>query len=226
MSDVVKFWVQIASIVITVTSISLAIHAWSRTRTFIRRRQDPNKRVPDYTVLSYTDVEAGIEKLAHAAQRLKPDHVVGINRGGAIVGGCLAKKLHIPDPAKNSGFFLLNVYLPRPEEPLEKAEVIEQRADSIQIKAGDTVLLVDDSMRTASHMALAEKYLLKTYEDIKLKKYVLLHVAPRLVGPEPYNVETQVDECAFVTSGGHVLWPWDPDEALKSCREEAKKVQK
>ena len=229
MSDIVKFWIELASIVITVASVSVAIRAWTRTRTFVRRRQDPNKRVPDYTILNYIDVENGIRKLTREAQRLRPppNHIVGINRGGAIVGGCLAKKLHIPT-ATNS-FFLLHVYRPRLKEGAEEPVipmVVEQRADNIPIKEGDTVLLVDDAVRTPSHMQIAEEYLRMTYPNITLRKYVLLCVATRLVGPEDYDTEIHLDEYAFITSGGNVFLPWDPDEDLKACEEDKKKVQK
>ena len=225
MSDVVKLWIDLGSILIALVSAVVAVRLWVKNKKFIRRVQAPNKAVPDYTVLCSVDFENGMEILTRAAQKLRPNHIVGINRGGAIVAGYLGKKMKIPRKGTNA-FFLLNIYKSDPGNAFAEPTVIEQRTDQIPINKGDIVLLVDDTSYAGNNMNLAEKYLMQKYPGIILKKYVLLNIDTDVVGPETHNIAVHLDECAFRSSGGRVYWFWDPDEVLMESQKAKEELQK
>src|SRR5438309_1628288 len=43
---------------------------------------------------SYSDVQLGMSELVDNVSRFRPDIIIGVNRGGAIVGGILGKHLN------------------------------------------------------------------------------------------------------------------------------------
>lgn len=224
-------FVNLVASIIAILLFVGTVYLFFQTRKFIWRVQSKRFLVPNYTILNYLDAGLAIQHLVNEAHRLRPpvDHIVGINRGGAIVGGCIAKKLNFPREGENS-FFLLNVTCEYSEYlddscADEDIEVTEQRNDDIPIKEKQVLLLVDDSLRTASHMRAAERYLKDTYKGVEIKKFVLLDAASRLVGPEIHRREISLDAWAFRT-GGTVFWPWDPDDELRKCREDSKMVQR
>jgi hypothetical protein len=88
--------------------------------------------------LTYLDVQAGLAALIEDARMFAPDCVVGINRGGAIVGGCIAKQLGI------GKLSLLSVNCDL------KPVVTEHR--SARLPLTGRILLVDDALRKGEHM--------------------------------------------------------------------------
>lgn len=157
--------------------------------------QDPQKPV-EKERLSWLDVSCGLEKFLKEMKDFKPEVIFGINRGGAILGGLIAKKLHIQQ------VFILDVDQKRPTEQM----VIEHRQP--QTPLSGNVLLVDDARRTGESMKVASDYLLTCYKDIDLRRGVLLRIDITRVGLGSRS-PTPIDYYSFHTSNGNVKLPWD-----------------
>src|SRR5579859_292296 len=76
----------------TIVVTAFAIYAWVRGHALIIRVHDPMKAIRGDS-LSIVDVQRAMQRMVKDAQEYQPNHIVGINRGGAIVGGWLAKQL-------------------------------------------------------------------------------------------------------------------------------------
>lgn len=149
--------------------------------------------------LSYDEVSQGFKKLLKHAQKFRPDMIFGINRGGAIVGGYLAKQLELPTVT------LLNVNLELPG----REKVVEQRSPRTPIYG--RVLLVDDAARTGRHMAEACEYLKYHYPSAKVQCVVLLRLELQSRGPEQRSFRyPSFDKVGVLSNDSHVKLPWDP----------------
>jgi len=194
-------WIGIIAGIITIIGTALALlkrflWLWLKRHVAWVDLQDHKKPVTKER-LSWQDVFEGIIKaLLPDAQNFKPDAIFGINRGGAIVGGLIAKKLNIPQ------VFILDINFDRP------TIVIEHRQN--QVLPGSRVLLVDDALRTGDHMRAATKYLRDRYRNIELRRMVILHIMREDVGPEIRPRIPSVERYAFFTFDGRVKLPWDP----------------
>lgn len=148
--------------------------------------------------LTYADIPRGIEILSEYAKKFKPDFIFGINRGGAIVGGLLAKKLN------KSYITLLSVV-----KGHGKTHVTEQRHDAAAPLYGK-ILLVDDMGKTGDHMNLAYQHLCDNYPSVKISRVVMLRMETHAQGPEPeHERRPQFEKYAFLTHNSRVLLPWD-----------------
>jgi len=194
-------WIGIIAGIITIIGTALSLlkrflWPWLKRHVAWVDLQDHNKPVTKER-LSWQDVFEGIIKaLLPDAQNFKPDVIFGINRGGAIVGGIIAKKLNIPQ------VFILDINFDRP------TIVIEHRQN--QVLPGSRVLLVDDALRTGRHMKAATEYLRDRYRNIEIRRMVILHLKMEYVGPERGPRIPSVERYAFFTFDGRVKLPWDP----------------
>jgi len=127
------------------------------------------------TAARYTweEVDAGLQRLYEYAKSFAPDHIIGINRGGAIVGGCIGKQL-------GKWVKLLTV-----DDDLEDPKVLEHFDGSGWAKGeGLRLLLVDDSKRRGRHSQRALKLLEDKYPKAIRRYCVLLEVQTNHPGPE------------------------------------------
>jgi hypoxanthine phosphoribosyltransferase len=148
--------------------------------------------------LSYADVQRGIGLLVADARQFGPDIILGINRGGAIVGGCIAKGLGLP------WVYLLHVDCDRDLG----GRVMENRLSESPLEG--RVLLVDDAMRKGEHMREASEYILKKYSGVVLRRSVLLKMAVPHLGAERKTFRNEsVDKAAFETENASLVLPWD-----------------
>jgi hypoxanthine phosphoribosyltransferase len=171
--------------------------------------------------LSYADIEQGLAVLVNYAREYAPNFIFGINRGGAIVGGMLAKQLIDEDEKKNlvPNIILLHVNNGPPPS------VIEQRHDAAaplkyhrpfqfedlsNTRTRAKALLVDDIGKTGSHMTLAYEYLKEHHPCLEVKRVVMLRADIHAQGPYPrHKLNPQYDMFAFLTHNTAVLLPWD-----------------
>jgi hypoxanthine phosphoribosyltransferase len=149
--------------------------------------------------LSLDDIRTAIEILSTDAQAFAPDFIYGINRGGAIVGGFIAKQLKIPH------VYLLTVNCDRSPEH----RVVEHRAH--RKPPSGKVLLVDDAKRKGEHMREAAAFLTSRYKGIALRRVAVLELRVPHQGPEKTVFrDDQIDRSAFFTNDASVMLPWDP----------------
>ena len=153
--------------------------------------------------LSFVDVERGIDLLVEDAERFNPDYIFGINRGGAIIGGIIAKKL------KKPVIYLLEVNFDKNKE----LRIIEhQSGNEIQVQGQNRIkiLLVDDSFRSGEHMSVASEHLKEKYKNVELRRIVLLEIKFSLVGPETKTRNlVPIERSAFFSHDGRTKNPWD-----------------
>ena len=148
--------------------------------------------------LSQEEVMQGLEVLIEDARHFQPMYILGINRGGAIVGGCIAKRLNIP----YIYLLIVNCDLPDGER------VIENRIPMDKLEG--RILLVDDAKRKGEHMREATQYLQQKYPQIILRRQVLLEMQIKHAGPEKVSfLAPPVERAAFFTGDGSVILPWD-----------------
>jgi hypoxanthine phosphoribosyltransferase/class 3 adenylate cyclase len=160
--------------------------------------QDPSKPVTK-KILTYEDVSQGIDILTYAAARFRPDHIYGINRGGAIVGGMIAKRLGIPI------VFILQVF------PGKTKEVVNCGLSLRQL-TGKKVLLVDDALRRGKHMRPATNYLRQVLKQKEIMRMVLLKetIANPQRDSEKETSMSDIEKYVYFTDR-EVFLPWDKE---------------
>lgn len=144
--------------------------------------------------LTYEDVPAGIDALLRDAVAFAPDSLVGINRGGAIVGGFLAKRLQLP--------YVEALHVNCDRDPAVVRAPLEP--------LGERVLLVDDACRKGEHMRAAYDYLRAQPGVTTVRRAVMLHNRTTHLGPEQQAFRGDIDVAAFVSDDAYVRLPWDP----------------
>lgn len=138
------------------------------------------------TNFTYNDVLAGVEKLVEPARNFKPEEIVGINRGGAILGGMLGKEL---------GFVPRIIVVDEDNEKVWFNDAEELR--------GRKVLLVDDRLTDGKHMGLAYDYLQEYAKAKDVRKIVFTWINRPTAVSSP-------DFWAYEADKGKLLLPWEP----------------
>lgn len=138
----------------------------------------------------YQDVASGIAYLAQELRRKKPDLVVAVDRGGAIVGGMLTKRLLVPLRLINRA---------------AEGENFHCELDIAELK-GKTVVLVDDCSRTGSTLKAAKQLLERKFAPAELIAAVLLLAAPSYKSRE---AKSYADLAAYTTKRIDSRMPWD-----------------
>lgn len=165
-----------------------------------RSQQSPGGAAPAATLdlgkpvtkdqLDYQDVGLAIDRLVQLLRPRHPDLVVAIDKGGAIIGGVLAKRLGIPlrylyRPPAGGGF--------------------SPGYDVTELQ-GQTVLLVDDCSRTGRTLDQAVA-LVQSHHRIKgLITAVALYTLPGRRGQETRTIP---DCHALQTNRVDIKMPWD-----------------
>jgi|GEM_PF-5782558 len=154
----------------------VAIFFVVKTILYETRPQDPDKKIKKD--LRYLDIKFAIDKLEKTiitanilsgpnnnTDFYKKNIIVGIDRGGAIVGGLLGKKLHLPVTtigirwAKDSP---VDPKLSRRRPPIQTGIDARENFSNIDFDTVEVILLVDDAVRNATAMSAAI-YTLRTY---------------------------------------------------------------
>jgi hypoxanthine phosphoribosyltransferase len=183
--------------VCTIAAAAGGVFAWLRGHALIVRVHDPQKNI-ERDNLSVIDVARAMKRMAEDANRYKPDHIVGINRGGAIVGGWLAKQLQMEVP------ILLVV---NSDEP-QGRRVAPRLGRNGQL-AG-RIYLVDDAQRKGEHMREAFAYLSSKHPGVEIRRAILLQMDVPHQGPEAVAFRATPSEfVGYSTTNGSVVLPWD-----------------
>lgn len=181
----------------TIILALLGVWAWLRSHAFIMRIHDPDKPVESGD-LSALDVLKAMQRIAEDARRYNAEQIVAINRGGAIVGGWLAKRLGLRAPI---------IFVVNSDEPPER-RVIPQMHNHFEL-AGK-VYLVDDAQRKGEHMREAVRYIRAQYPAVEIRRAVLLQMDVPHAGPEVVAFQgSPCDFKGFFTSSARVALPWD-----------------
>lgn len=138
---------------------------------------------------SYYGVKLGINHLLEAVHLFGPNYVVGINRGGAIVGGILCK--HIGSHA------YVHIIQVRDDGVIVGAEHIKAACAERERR----VLLVDDRSNSGLHLKLASDYLRPHCTE--LRTMVFAHTT------NPKIADMHLDHYAYIVRPGVAL-PWEP----------------
>lgn len=167
---------------------------------------EENDDKPEY--LSADEVFEELEKLVKKIKGFKPDYIVGINRGGAILGGMLAKRLNI------DYVYLVDVNCKKDKDA--ESCSIDKNLDIPEFKNKKCkVLLVDDAIRMGQHMNTVEEYLeqdfkkkyAENYDKIKLRKAVLLYLD--FPGRPSTGTKVKVNFKGRITTKSNLYLPWD-----------------
>ena len=160
----------------------------------IRRwKKQPSAAVDTPIKLSYA--QSGIDDVVKSARMRHPEFVLGINRGGAIVGGIIAKQLQKP-------IYLLSVESSKNGAPV----VTEQWKTPVALEKA-VVLLVDDACRTGTHMKAAINFLKTKYPNADICSAVLLHLDVFA----PNELTFRPDIVGTTTKHSIQRLPWDLD---------------
>ena len=155
----------------TIVVTLVAVYAWIRGHALIVRIHDPAKPVESGD-LSIIDTFRAMQRITDDARRYNAEQIIAINRGGAIVGGWLAKRLGLKAPI---------IFIVNSDEPPER-RVIPQMDGQVQV-AGK-VYLVDDAQRKGEHMREAVQYIRSHYPQVEIRRAVLLQMDVPHTGPK------------------------------------------
>jgi hypoxanthine phosphoribosyltransferase len=192
--------VNLLASLLGIIAVAIPVYIWVTKKIKLVSVQDPKHSVAKER-LSFEDVKAGIEILVEDALRFKPDYIFGINRGGAIVGGMMAKKL------KKPLVYILEVNF---DKDTEKRVVEHRIHDDIPSQNQMKILLTDDAFRAGEHMSAASNYLKQKYPNAEIRRVVLLEIKFSIVGPESSERNlVPVERHAFFTYDGRVKNAWD-----------------
>jgi hypoxanthine phosphoribosyltransferase len=153
--------------------------------------------------LSIVDVQRAMQRMVKDARDYQPDYVVGINRGGAIVGGWLAKQLGCGGPV---------IVIVNSDEPPEKRVIPQSSRDSA---LSGKIYLVDDAQRKGEHMREATNYLRTKHPNAQIRRAVLLQMSVPHTGPEAIAFRgTRSEFNGFTTRDANVTLPWDEGSSV------------
>jgi hypoxanthine phosphoribosyltransferase len=189
--------IGVISSLCTIAVTFAGVYAWVRTHALIIRIHDHNKAIQGSN-LSIVDVQRAMQRMVEDARQYQPDCIVGINRGGAIVGGWLAKQLGAKVPV---------IVIANSDEPPGK-RVIPQFSQDAALSG--KIYLVDDAQRKGEHMREASDYLTAKYPNIQVRRAVLLQMSIPHPGFEAKAFRaTRSEFNGFFTHDANVVLPWD-----------------
>jgi adenine/guanine phosphoribosyltransferase-like PRPP-binding protein len=136
--------------------------------------------------IGYLEVHNGLIFLAKKALLYAPDYLIGINRGGAILGGMIGKRL---------GMMVRCIELTHRPEDSPSLPIDDS------LLPGKRVLLVDDRLHTGINMAKAIDFLLE-------RKAVLFSMVFAI--PQGWKRNGFPCEYAYKVTGSDLPFPWEP----------------
>lgn len=190
-------WISLISGVLAICGVILALCSkylipyWRKT---LFEPIDPLKPVKK-DALEYKDIPNAIALLTNKICSKHPDIILGIERGGAIVGGILAKQFRIP---------IRLLYRKESEEyfysDFDKSDI-----------DGKVVILVDDVSRTGRSFENAINYVKKCFNPKCLIVVALLITKTEYHIHKEIDPSSLVDHYAYFTSRTDIKLPWDKE---------------
>ena len=183
--------------VCTILAAGGGVFAWLRSHALILRVHDPDKNI-ERGNLSVIDVARAMKRMAEDASRYRPDYIVGINRGGAIVGGWLAKQIGLETPI---------LMVVNSDEPQGRRVAVRLGRNG---QLAGRIYLVDDAQRKGEHMREAFAYLTSKHPGVEIRRAVLLQMDVPHQGPEAVAFRaTRSEFVGYSTTNGSIILPWD-----------------
>jgi hypoxanthine phosphoribosyltransferase len=182
--------------VITLFLFVVALYGFAQYRRRIKIvvLQDLDK--PLAHDLKYEEISSAVNRLVEDARSWGPDCIIGVNRGGAIVGGLVAKHF--------SGLIVsvIDVDISSPTNP----RFTVHRAQGSPLP--NRILLVDDAYHTGFHMKAAYDHLKTLYPLADFRRVVLMQVEGSRPTPHPTTM-ANADFRACWTHRSNAKLPWD-----------------
>ena len=169
---------------LTIIGTAFGVSRWLKNKRpfyYLAKSRDKVVKSP----FSYHDVHGGISFLVERARAYDPDTIVGINRGGAIVGGILGKHL------------------------IEFVRIIEVKRDSEEPifcgfdedLANKKVLLIDDRVTQGKNLSKAYDYIAKRAADVRCMVFAFVETETPKRSPNDY---------AYKVISREIPLPWEP----------------
>ena len=150
--------------------------------------------------MSWDELGVGSKALAEqvAAEGFRPDFILGISRGGLLVGGALAYALGVKNTFTMSVEFYTGV-----DERLEMPMLLPPIPDLVDLHE-ERVLIADDVADTGQTLVLAKEFLEGKVADVKI---AVLYEKPR-----------SVVQCEYVweRTDRWIVFPWSADDPLET----------
>jgi len=200
------FWYTILCIMILfLTSFSISLYAETKRVRGSDQEPWPRNELVDKESLSYVDVAYAIDELVADirgfAPSVTPDVIIGIDRGGAIVGGMIAKYLECPlTTISSSDDWTISDTMSSLDDGVKDPT---QRTDKYQ--RIEKILLVDDACRSGNTLRKAYD-ILNEKCDFNLKKVTILNEK------RVHHKQITPDFFVYKTKQSNVLMPWDKEK--------------
>ncbi|MBI4454300.1 MAG: phosphoribosyltransferase [Acidobacteria bacterium] len=191
-------WFTVISGILAIGGVTIALgknYLIPYLRKHINKPLDPLRPVTRNT-LDYKDIPSAVALLAEKISSKRPDIVLGIDRGGAVVGGILAKYFRIP---------IRLLYR------IESEEGFYSDLDASDVN-GKVVVLVDDASRTGRSIEKAAKYVKSRLSPQSLVVAVLLLTKIDYRGHKEITPSELVDQFSYFTTRTDIKLPWDRGE--------------
>jgi hypoxanthine phosphoribosyltransferase len=150
--------------------------------------------------MSWDELGTGSKALAEqvVADGFRPDFVLGISRGGLLVGGALAYALGVKNTFTMSVEFYTGV-----DERLELPMLLPPVPDLVELQE-ERVLIADDVADTGQTLVLVKDFLEGKVAEVKI---AVLYEKPR-----------SVVQCEYVWSRTDrwIVFPWSADDPVEA----------
>ena len=198
------FWYTILCIMILfLTSFSIDLYAEAKRVIGSDQEPWPRNELVDKKILSYVDVEYAINELIRdiKSRNFLPDIIMGIDRGGAIVGGMIAKSLKRPlTTISSSPDWTISDTMSSLDDGVK--HLGKQRTE---VDNNKKILLIDDTCRTGDTLNSAYK-MVKEKCNFELKHATILNEVRMRQKP------IIPDFFVYETIRADILMPWDKEK--------------
>ncbi|MCZ6653619.1 MAG: phosphoribosyltransferase family protein [Planctomycetota bacterium] len=170
--------------ILTIMGSLFALSRWTRG-TWIKLFTAKSHDQLVTSAFTDADVHAGVAVIVAYARGFAPDLIVGINRGGAVIGGILGKHL----------------------DKLVYVVEVRTRPDNVtfhfsdELLQGNKVLLVDDRLSSGHHMNLAYQRLLGSVPELRTEVFAWVQQPGLQIAPDSWGYKAESSTLAL---------PWEP----------------
>lgn len=166
-----------------VITSSIIITLW-----FLLYDKYKEKRICVKGKLTNKETMNGIIRIINYARHENPDYIVGLNRGGTLIGA------------------LISLYLDVPSDKFIRCSIKKDKKIECDInKLYGKILVVDSVVRTGSTFKFITKYISDNADNIKEIKSASMVSSMKKTGSHNFN---NIDYYAFSTYDSSLLLPW------------------
>lgn len=167
-----------------------------------------NQRLLSDHEVAIADINKGIHELTKYCYRVQPDYIVGLNRGGVMVGAYIALSMGIP----SRNFLRCCV----------TANGDDVEVDCVFERLSGSVVIVDSITRTGSTMNYAVSNIRDYYPDIES-----LHAISIVASVDEDGVPLceALNFAVFMTKKKNITLPWTAQKVIEEGPERAKHIK-